>query len=85
MLLIYAILMARTYGASKPDVYNNLGGSKGIVAVFDEFKNWQENFEASFFEVNGIFAKPENRLTSKNLTDYKKLMNDIKTKENRNL
>ena len=81
MLLIYAILMARTYGASKPDVYNNLGGSKGIVAVFDEFKNWQENFEASFFEVNGIFAKPENRLTSKNLTDYKKLMNDIKTKE----
>lgn len=81
MLLIYAILLARASGTTNPDVYNNLGGDNGIVAVFDEFKNWQENFETQFFSVNGVFARPENRLNSKELSEYKKMLSDIKVKE----
>lgn len=81
MLLIYAILTTRAASIAKPAIYNNLGGAKGIVAVFDEFKNWQELFEAATFEVNGLFAKSSNRLTDKDLMDYKKLISDIKAKE----
>lgn len=56
MLFTLGILMARVAFAGNPDIYNNLGGSQGVVFVYDEYKNFQYNFESTFLEVSGKFC-----------------------------
>lgn len=74
MMFIFGILMARV---ECPELINELGGENGIVAIFDEFKNWQVGFESTFFTVAGKFGNGT-MLTFKDEEEYKKLVDDLK-------
>lgn len=75
-LFVLSILVARVKLAGS-EHYNALGGNKGVVIVIDEFKNWQEKFESSWFTPNGLLGN-QNRVTKNNKKDYRKLQADIK-------
>lgn len=65
-----SLVLARAEFASDANLYNNLGGDNGVIFVFDEFKNWQENFEQKFFTPNGVFG--EHRLEKSMKEQYVK-------------
>ena len=56
MLFCISLVLARAEFASDANIYEKLGGDTGVVFIFDEFKNWQENFEQKYFTPNGIFG-----------------------------
>ena len=56
ILFCISIILARAEFADDIDIYNKVGGENGVIFVFDEFKNWQENFEMKFFTPRGIFG-----------------------------
>ena len=70
MLFCICLVLARAEFASEPNIYEKLGGDNGVVFVFDEFKNWQENFEQVFFTPNGVFG--ENRIEKSMREQYNK-------------
>ena len=69
MLFCISLILARAEFASDPNIYNKLGGEKGVIFVFDEFKNWQ-SFESSFFRPSAGFGN--HRISSKNEEMYEK-------------
>lgn len=77
MMFVLGILMARVECIN---AISDLGGQNGIVAVFDEFKNWQITFESKFFDVAGKFGN-ENRVTKQIAEKYKGLQKKIKDNE----
>lgn len=77
MMLCLSIIVARVTYADNTEIYGKLGGDSGAIFVFDEFKNWQENFESKFFSVQGIFCN-ENRISKSDINEYEKLLLDIK-------
>ena len=56
MLFCISIVLARAEFSDDINIYNKLGGENGVIFVFDEFKNWQENFEMRFLTPRGIFG-----------------------------
>lgn len=76
VMLMMSILMARVE-LGGTEYYNALGGSDGLVIVIDEFKNWQKNFENSWFAPTGNFGN-KNRLDKTSIAKYRKLQADIK-------
>lgn len=56
MLFCISLILARAEFASDANIYEKLGGDNGVIFIFDEFKNWQENFEQKYFTPNGIFG-----------------------------
>ena len=76
-MFVLSILVARVELMGNSDIYSNLGGESGILIVIDEFRNWQEDFESSFFSATGVFGNT-NRLSKKDEEDYAKLSAEIK-------
>lgn len=80
MLFCISLVIARAEFASDANIYDSLGGENGVVFVFDEFKNWQENFEQKFFTPNGIFGG--HRLDNTTKSKYRKNKRTIESKLN---
>lgn len=76
VMLTMSILMARVE-LGGTEFYNSLGGANGIVIVIDEFKNWQKNFENSWFAPTGNFGN-KNRIDKTSRAKYRKLQADVK-------
>lgn len=57
VLFCVSIVLARAEFASDANIYSKLGGENGVIFIFDEFKNWQENFEQKYFTPNGVFGE----------------------------
>lgn len=79
MMLCFAILVARVTFSADETIYNKLGGSDGVVFVFDEFKNWQTMFEKKFLHSDGVFCNL-NRISKQDRTTYMKGMLEIANK-----
>ena len=77
ILFTLGILMARVTYAGNPNIYENLGGSQGVVFVYDEYKNFQYNFESIFLEVSGKFGNKNMLKLNKVRADYEKIRNEI--------
>ena len=75
--MAFSILIARV---SCPQCLAQLGGIGGIVAVVDEFKNWQVMFESKVFTTEGIFGN-KNRITKDNIKTFKTAKADIAIKQ----
>lgn len=82
-----SLLLARVHFANNPTVFKELGGSEGLLIVFDEFNNWVDNFELRYLGVQGVFAK--HMLLTKDKEEYKEnrlkmryLKEDIESEEN---
>lgn len=73
-----SLVLARAEFASDANIYNKLGGENGVIFIFDEFKNWQENFEQKFFTPNGVFG--EHRLEKSMKEQYVKNKNSKEDK-----
>ena len=80
IIFVIGIIIARVEVAEEKA---NLGGEEGIIAIIDEFKNWQLNFEAKFMELTGKFCKNENRLTSTAKKSYKSNLIKLKQLQNK--
>lgn len=79
MMLCFSILVARVTFAADEGIYNKLGGSEGVVFVFDEFKNWQTMFEKKFLNSDGVFCNL-NRLSKQDRAAFSKGFLDIANK-----
>lgn len=75
ILFTMGILMCRAMNAGGN--LENLGGSRGVVVIIDEFKNWQITFEKAFFEVMGKFAN--NIVKGNKEKEYDALVQKIKS------
>lgn len=75
MLFTIGILMCRAMNAGGN--LDSLGGSRGIVIIIDEFKNWQITFEKAYFEVMGKFAN--NIIKGNKEKEYDALVQKIKS------
>lgn len=79
VLFSLSLIVARVeFGGT--EIYNKLGGSNGIVIVIDEFKNWQDKFESSFFSPTGVFGN-SNRLQRTSRANFKKIKGEIRALE----
>lgn len=75
LMLVISILIARVTFFDNKEVYEALGGDNGIIAVFDEFNNWQ-SAEATFFQNNLGFNN--HRITKQKENEFDKLKMEIK-------
>lgn len=76
VMFTLSIMLARVE-LSGTEYYNSLGGRDGIVIVVDEFKNWQENFENTFFSPTGVFGN-KNRIDKTAKANFRKINADLK-------
>lgn len=79
VLLMFCIIAARVDCKDNPEIYEALGGKRGIVMVFDEYKNWQL-FESKYFSADSVFYN-KNRITATKDKEFFKLKEDIKSAE----
>lgn len=54
ILFVLGIIQLRVWASqNNPELYEQLGGAKGITVVIDEFTNWQKSFVADYIHPKG--------------------------------